>query len=164
MTSILFVIVIIYDNQFKCNYLSNKEDFFNFLLNFWNLHQILNILKTKMTLIAYVLSKYRLQNAWLEKAVKSPVSEHPSTVNMLRCHKHCWNLHDSTLTYFSITPREIELENVSLSDIWNLRTVCWQIDCRSVLFVIVTIYGNQFKCNYQKIKCVFWCFSPISEN
>ena len=72
----LFVIAIIFCNQFKCNYLWNKKTFLNFccisetyikfrtlflnfLLHFWNLHQTLNILKNKMTFIAYVFSKLR---------------------------------------------------------------------------------------------------------
>ena len=32
---------------------------------------------------------YGLQKKWREKAVKSPFSEHPSTVNMLKGPKHC---------------------------------------------------------------------------
>ena len=38
-------------------------------------------------------------------------------VNMLNGPKHGYNLHGSTLSYLLITPREIELENVSLSNI-----------------------------------------------
>ena len=45
MTGILFVIVGIYRNQFKSNYLRNKEFFLNFFRHFKNLYQILNILK-----------------------------------------------------------------------------------------------------------------------
>ena len=59
MTSIIFLIGRIYCNQFKCHYLRNKNIFPNFFLLFWNLHQILNILKQKMTLIAYVFRKLR---------------------------------------------------------------------------------------------------------
>ena len=44
-------------NQFKCSYVENKKVLLNFLLYFWNLHQILNILKQKMTLIVYVFPK-----------------------------------------------------------------------------------------------------------
>ena len=42
---------------------------------------------------------------------------------MLKGLKHCWNLHEF-LSYLFIIPWEIELENVSLSDIWNLGTDC----------------------------------------
>ena len=37
-----------------------------------------------------------LRKTWLLKCLKSRVSEHPSTVNMLKGPKHCWNLHGST--------------------------------------------------------------------
>ena len=60
MTSTLFVVVRICRNQFKYNKLKIQKLFFNTLHNFWNLHQILNILKKNMTLVAYVFSK--LQN------------------------------------------------------------------------------------------------------
>ena len=57
MTSILLGIVRICSSQFKCNYLKNGKLFLNFLLYFWNLHQILKILKGKMIAIANVFSK-----------------------------------------------------------------------------------------------------------
>ena len=34
---------------------------------------------------------------WLDKCLKSPVLEHPLTVNVLKDLKHCLNLHGSTL-------------------------------------------------------------------
>ena len=54
LASILFNIATICNSQFKCNYLKNEKHFLNFLLHFWNLHQILNILKKKMIFIANV--------------------------------------------------------------------------------------------------------------
>ena len=57
MTSILFGIVRICSSQFKCNYLKNGKLFLNCLLHFWNLHQILKILKRKMIAIANIFSK-----------------------------------------------------------------------------------------------------------
>ena len=38
--------------QFKYSYLKNQQSFFNFLLHFRNLHQILNILKIKIKFTA----------------------------------------------------------------------------------------------------------------
>ena len=57
MPSILFKIVRICNSQFKCNYLTNKKLFLNFLFNFWNLHQNLKILKKGMIVIANVFPK-----------------------------------------------------------------------------------------------------------
>ena len=38
-----------------------------------------------------------LRNTRLDKSLKSFVSEDPSKSNVVNSHKHCWNLHDSTL-------------------------------------------------------------------
>ena len=37
---------------------------------------------------------------WLDKCLKTPVSEDFSTSNMVNGPKHCWNLHESTFTMF----------------------------------------------------------------
>ena len=55
--SMLFNIVRICHSHFKCKYLKNETLFLNFLFHFWNLHQILNILKKKMMAIANLLPK-----------------------------------------------------------------------------------------------------------
>ena len=44
---------------------------------------------------------YELRNTWLDKCLKSPVSEHCSTVNMLKTSKNNWNLRGSTFIIFS---------------------------------------------------------------
>ena len=138
MTSIFFIIVRIYVNQFKCNYLRKKKSFLNPLLHFWNLHQILNIFKKKIWWLSYLthFRIYGLLKTRLDKCLKSPVSEHRSTVNMLKGHKHHWNVRGSTFIYFFITLSKIKLENVSLSEIWNLRTVCYHIHWRSQAFFL----------------------------
>ena len=59
MASIMSNIAGISNSEFKCNYLKNKKNFLNFLFHFWNLHQILNILKKKMMVIANVFPKLR---------------------------------------------------------------------------------------------------------
>ena len=60
MVIIVFNIARICKPQFKCNYVSNEKPFLNFLFHFWNLHQILNILKEKMIVIADVFSKLEI--------------------------------------------------------------------------------------------------------
>ena len=57
MRSIVFKIVRICNSQFKCNYLKNQKPFLNFLLYFWNLLQILNVLKKKRIVKANVFPK-----------------------------------------------------------------------------------------------------------
>ena len=39
-------------NKFKRHYLKNKSLFVYFLLHFWNVHEIYNILKKKMSILA----------------------------------------------------------------------------------------------------------------
>ena len=58
MRSSLFNIARISNSQFKCNYLKNEKLFLNFLVHFWNLHQILNILKKKVMVIANVFPNF----------------------------------------------------------------------------------------------------------
>ena len=67
MASILFKVVGICNSQFKCNYLKKKKHFFKFLFHFWILHQILNILKEKMIVIANVFSKLRTVKMFVRK-------------------------------------------------------------------------------------------------
>ena len=47
MTSILVAICRLSDNKFKRLYLKKERLFLDFLLNFWNVHEISNILKKK---------------------------------------------------------------------------------------------------------------------
>ena len=54
MASILFKIARICNSQFNHKYLEKEKNFLNFLFNFWNLYQILNIFKEKMIVIANV--------------------------------------------------------------------------------------------------------------
>ena len=62
LTSILFGIVRICQSRFKWNYLKNDEPFLYFLFHFWNLHQILNLLKKKMIVIANVFPKLQTES------------------------------------------------------------------------------------------------------
>ena len=62
MTIILFRIARICNSQFKCNYLKNETLFPNFLLHFLNPHQILNICKEMMLVIANVFAELQTVN------------------------------------------------------------------------------------------------------
>ena len=44
-------------NKFKRHYLKNKRLFMEFLLHFWNVHEIQNILKKKMSILAQLFQK-----------------------------------------------------------------------------------------------------------
>ena len=48
---------IILRNKFKRHYLKNKRLFADFLLDFWNVREIQNILKKKMSILAKLFEK-----------------------------------------------------------------------------------------------------------
>ena len=58
MTCIPVVICTFSDNNFKRLYLKKERLFENFLLHFWNVHEIKNILKRKKNILAYLLPKF----------------------------------------------------------------------------------------------------------
>ena len=86
--------------QFRCNYLRNKNFLIFFLVHFWNLFYILEIFQNKMTLTAFVFPKVHTLKRWLDNCLKSPLSEDPSTSNMVNVPRHCWNLHHSNFVTF----------------------------------------------------------------
>ena len=53
-------------------------------------------------------STYGLRKTWLDKCLKSPVSEDPSTSNMVNKPKHCSKLIDSTFVYLLIPAKELK--------------------------------------------------------
>ena len=43
---------------------------------------------------------YGLPKTWLDKCLKSPVSEYPTKSNMVNAPKHCSNLRDTSFAIF----------------------------------------------------------------
>ena len=141
MRSILFLIQTIYCNIFRYNYLRNKR-FFSFL-HFRNLQSILNFFKKKWSWSLMYFWTSGLRKTWLDKCLKGPVSDDPSTSNMVNGLKHSWNLYSRVfqpiimpahLRYLWITLQAIQLGKVSRRDMQNLGTVCSNIDCRWQVF------------------------------
>ena len=54
----------------------------------------------KMIVTANVLPRLQIVKTFLDDSLKSAVLEHPLAVNMLKGHKHLWNLHESTFIIF----------------------------------------------------------------
>ena len=67
--------------------------------------------------------KYRLQQKWLNKCLKSRISEDPYTENMPNRSKHGSNPNKSTFTKFINTVKVVALEKVPFSDSQNPNTV-----------------------------------------
>ena len=100
MASILFKVMRICNSQFKCNYLKKKKLFLHFLLHFWILYQILNILKEKMIVIANVFLKLQTVKFFLENLLKTTVSEQALAVNIWKRRKCFLNCHESAFNTF----------------------------------------------------------------
>ena len=77
-----------------------------------------------MTHTAFSFPKLQTLKTWLDKCLKSPFSEDPSTSNMVNVPKHCSNLHHITFIILMFTAKSIELEKVALFDMTNLGTAC----------------------------------------
>ena len=60
----------------------------------------MTILKKKRTLTAFLFPKLWTLKTWLDKSLKSPLSENPFARNMGNVANHCWNQHHSTLIIF----------------------------------------------------------------
>ena len=77
---------------------------------------------------------YGFRKTFLDKCLKSHVSQDRSKNNMVNGPKHCSNLNHNTFAYLSINVKAIELEKVSLSNMQNVRTISEHTDCRSQVF------------------------------
>ena len=97
-------------SQFKCNYLKNKTLYFSFWFHFWNLHQVLNILKKEVIVIANVFLK--LQTV---KDLVRPLSKRRRFTNMLKHPKYLWNLHESAFIMFFHHSEENWFGNTKIS-------------------------------------------------
>ena len=112
---------------------------------------------------------YGLQKTWLDKCLKSPVSEHRSTVDMLKRPKHYYNLHGSTFIIFShhSERNKVKLKQKYLSWCYLKFHYCWLtywLPIISIIFVIGRIYSNPLKCNCLKNKKFFLNFLPYFWN
>ena len=69
--------------------------------------------------------KYWLRKTYLDKCLKSRISEDPSTNNLENGSKHCCNRSDSSfIMLIKIAVKVIPLEKVTFNYIQNRNTVC----------------------------------------
>ena len=117
-------------------------------------------LEKKKTLITFVFSKLRTPKTWLDKRVKSSISEDLSTRNMVNVPKLCLNLHHITFSIF-IDHCQVYWVGKSLfywhANSWHsFLTLC--LPMKSILFLIETIWQYQFRWNYLRKKKLFLKF------
>ena len=123
MTDIIFSRETSYYNICRFNYLRNEKYFLNFVMHFVNLDSILNISTKKWPSSLMFFWDYRLWKTWLDKSLKSPVSEDPVTSSMVNGRKTVQSWTTVLLPYLLIPMKIIQVEKVSLGDMQNLRTV-----------------------------------------
>ena len=90
MTNIMFGMLRICSSRFKWNYLKNGKLFLNVFFHFWNLHQILNILKRNVIVPANVFPKLqnvKIMNKLFSKELRFKTKHFPHFLLLI------WNFH-----------------------------------------------------------------------
>ena len=82
--------------QFSQKQKTFSELFAAFLEAIWNFERF----EKEMASVAFVFPNLRTLKMWLDKWLKNPVPDDPSTSNMVNVPKHCWNLHHITFIIF----------------------------------------------------------------
>ena len=125
MATILFINAWICNSQFKCNYPKNEKIILYFLFHFTNLHQILNIWKKAMMVVANVFLKLQTVKNFVTRLFKkcrfgARLNSRDMKVFPILA-KSPW---DSLYHIFFINLREVDSEYMSPRVRWNLRGVC----------------------------------------
>ena len=106
-------------------HLSEKhKSFSEFSFHFWILHQILNILKEKMIVIANVFPKLQTVKSFVRKLSQEHRFRKDFGSQLVKALQMLAKIRWETFIMFFIIMREFDLENVSPSFRWNLRGVC----------------------------------------
>ena len=133
----------------------------NLFVPFWNVNKIWNPLKKKITLLVDFFLQLHTGKSGLLKGLKSPKSEYLWAVNMLKGPKECLNLHGSIFViFFDHSEKKIRPKNYVLvvSEILWLFVKILTPSEKYSLSVKVSVYLNQFKCNYLQTKKCFLNF------
>ena len=123
--------------QFSQKQKTFSELFAAFLEAIWNFERF----EKEMASVAFVFPNLRTLKMWLDKWLKNPVPDDPSTSNMVNVPKHCWNLHHSTFIIF-IDHCQGNWVGKSLSywhaKSWDCLLTHW-LPMKSILFLIERI-------------------------
>ena len=104
--------------------MKNQNLFLNFLFHFSILHQILNISKEKMIVIANVFPKLQTVKSFVRKLSQEHRFRKGFGSQLVKALQMLAKIRWETFIMFFIIMREFDLENVSPSFRWNLRGVC----------------------------------------
>ena len=118
-----------------------QNSFSQFLPQFLKSSLNFKIVSKKITLIDLLFPKLWPQKTWLDKCLKIPLGEDPSTSNMVNMPKNCWNLRHSTFIKL-IDHCQVRWVGKSLSywhgKSWDCLLTHW-LPMKSILFLIETI-------------------------
>ena len=125
ISSVLFLIGTISMQSIQMQLSKKKNFFLKFFHHFLNLDKFLNILKKKIwrSLLMH-FRNYRLRKTLLDKCLRGLVMVQ-NIVEICTA---------APLSCLLIPVKTVESEEVFLSDMENLRTVYWDIDCRRQVF------------------------------
>ena len=129
ITCNLLIVERNYRNHFKRNYLKNRKVFLIFLFHYWKLHKMLHILKKRISLITEMFWKFLTPENVFHWIPKSSCFRRPFASQSVRGSQA---LIKSTGHRFS--PNFPLIQNISLNQIQNVNTVCWQVDGWSHVF------------------------------
>ena len=93
---------------------------------------------------------YRPRETWLDKCLKSLVSEHLLTSNIVNGRKDSSKPNNSPFTKF-IDPFEVNSDWKSLTDWYGKSQECFLthwLAIKGIIFLTETIYSNIFRCKY----------------
>ena len=109
---------------------------------------------------------YGLRKTWLDKCLKRHVSEDLLIGNLVNGPKHCFDLNDSTFTIL-IDHYEGHLDG-KVPSWWQAKSrdclLTHWLAMTGILFLVETIWCNQFRCCYLKNRNIFlisWCIFQI---
>ena len=150
MTSIVFLIEAIYCNIFRRKYLRKEKYFLIFFSIFEIQIQFWIFSKKRWPSWLMYFRTDALAKTWLDKSLKSLVSEDTLKNNMVNGPKHCSKLNHSTFIIFIDPCEDNSVRKIRSSwygKSWDCLLTHWLLTT-SILLLIETIDSNIFRCNY----------------
>ena len=144
-----------------------KTLFLDFLFHFWNVHQILNILKKKMLVIANLFPKLQTVTILVREVSKKRHSRKRFDSQHVKLSQILVKTFiRAILSCFFIILKEVDFENISPSVSLNLRGVCWQIEhrwqvSRSIFWEFATPNSNSIIWKTKHFSGIFFCIFRI---
>ena len=139
--SILFVIVRFCSNHILIQLSKKQKRFSQFLLHFWNLHHIVNILKKIWPSQLMYFRNYTLQKKWFYKCLKISFSKHALAVNKSK----------RSQTFLKSAWHHFYLFLSSVKKKWVRKCLCWKMTFTVYLFPTLQTAKDVVRQMYKKL-------------